>query len=61
VEGFGETFLALFTSIYGDITAGNRPAEPHWATFEDGHHEMLICDAVIASNRERRWVDVAEA
>jgi predicted dehydrogenase len=61
VEGYGETFLALFKSIYGDIAAGNRPAEPHWATFEDGHHEMLICDAVIASNRERRWVDVPTA
>jgi predicted dehydrogenase len=61
VEGFGETFQALFTSIYTDIASGDRPAEPHWATFEDGHHEMLICDAVIASNRDRRWVDVAEA
>jgi predicted dehydrogenase len=61
VEGFGETFTALFRSIYGDVAAGERPTEPHWATFEDGHHEMLICDAVIESAREHRWVDVAEA
>jgi predicted dehydrogenase len=60
VEGFGETFQALFRSIYTDIASGDRPLEPHWATFGDGHHEMLICDAVIASNRERRWVDVAD-
>jgi hypothetical protein len=26
--------------------------------FEDGHYEMQFCDAVLASAREGRWVEV---
>ena len=34
------------------------PAEPDWSTFVDGHKEVAICDAVLASNEARGWVDV---
>ena len=58
VEGFGDTFGALFRAIYADVAAG-RPAErPPYATFADGHDEMLVGDAVAASARLGRWVDV---
>ncbi len=59
VEGFGDTFHALFRAIYQAVAAGRMPARPTFATFEDGHHEMLLGDAVLASAREGRWVDVA--
>ena len=39
--------------------AGGGP-ESTWASFEDGHHEMLFCDAVLASAREGRWVELGE-
>lgn len=58
VEGFGDTFHALFREVYSAIVAGSPPANPRYATFEDGHHEMLICDAVARSAREERWTDV---
>ena len=29
-----------------------------FSTFVDGHNEIAICDAVLKSSRERRWVDV---
>jgi predicted dehydrogenase len=59
VEGFGDTFGALFRAIYADIVAG-RPAErPPYATFADGHDEMLVNDAIADSARHGRWVDVA--
>jgi predicted dehydrogenase len=58
VEGFGDTFAALFRAVYADVVNG-RPAErPPYATFADGHDEMLVGDAVAASAREGRWVDV---
>lgn len=59
VEGFADTFHALFRQVYADIAAGRRGAASSWAGFEDGHLEMLICDAVLQSAREGRWVDVA--
>ena len=58
VEGFGDTFGALFRAIYADVVAG-RPAErPPYATFADGHDEMLVNDAIAASAAEGRWTDV---
>jgi predicted dehydrogenase len=58
IEGFGDTFGALFRAIYGDVANG-RPAErPPYATFADGHDEMLVNDAIAASAQAARWVDV---
>jgi predicted dehydrogenase len=59
VEGFGDTFHALFREIYTAVLAGRAPERPLYATFEDGHHEMAVCDAIAESAREGRWVDVA--
>jgi predicted dehydrogenase len=58
VEGFADTFGALFRAVYADVAAG-RPAErPPYATFADGHDEMLVGDAIAESARLGRWVDV---
>jgi predicted dehydrogenase len=59
VEGFNDTFYAHFREVYRAILAGAVPADPLYATFEAGHHEMLVGDAVARSAREGRWVDVA--
>jgi predicted dehydrogenase len=58
VEGFADTFAALFRAIYDDVLAGEPSAAPAYATFADGHEEMLIGDAVLESARSGRWVDV---
>jgi len=58
VEGFGDTFAALFRAIYADVAAGGPSADPPYATFAQGHDEMLVNDAIAASASERRWVDV---
>lgn len=59
VEGFADTFGALFRAIYGDVVAGRPADRPPYATFADGHDEMLVGDAVAESARAGRWVDVA--
>jgi predicted dehydrogenase len=58
VEGFGDTFGALFRAVYADVLAGAPAADPPYATFADGHDEMLVGDAVAESARSGRWVDV---
>ena len=58
VEGFADTFAALFRSIYGDVAAGGPSARPAYPTFADGHDEMLVSDAIAESVRVGRWVTV---
>jgi predicted dehydrogenase len=58
VEGFGDTFSALFRAVYADVLSGHPAERPPYATFADGHDEMLVGDAVATSAREGRWVDV---
>jgi predicted dehydrogenase len=61
VEGFGDTFGALFRAIYADVAAGRMSERPPYATFADGHDEMLVNDAIAESARTGRWVEVARA
>ena len=57
-EGFPDTFKQLFRAIYEYIEAGDLRAPRPFPTFADGHREVAICEAVLQSHRERRWVDV---
>lgn len=59
-EGFADTWQAFFRQVYADVARGGRSAASTYASFEDGHHEMLFCDAVLQSAREGRWVEIAE-
>lgn len=58
VEGFADTFRALFRAVYADVGSGAPAGRPTYPTFADGHDEMLVGDAVAASSREGRWVRV---
>ena len=58
VEGFADTFRAFFRQVYEDVAKGSRSAGATYASFEDGHYEMLFCDAVLQSARSGRWADV---
>jgi predicted dehydrogenase len=58
VEGFGDTFGALFRAIYADVAAGHPSSNPPYATFAQGHDEMLVNDAIARSAADARWVDV---
>ena len=57
-EGFPDTFKQLFRSFYDYIDAGDFRAPAPFPTFADGHREALLCEAILTSHRERRWVDV---
>ncbi len=59
-EGFPDTFKQLFRAIYGFIEADTFSAPPPFPTFADGHREIVLCEAILKSHRERRWVSIAE-
>jgi predicted dehydrogenase len=58
VEGYPDTFRALFGEIYRDIAAGGPSATPAYPTFADGHDALLVTEAVARSSREQRWIRV---
>jgi predicted dehydrogenase len=61
IEGFGDTFGALFRAIYADVVDGGPRADPPYADFAAGHDEMLVNDAIALSAADARWVDVERA
>ncbi len=56
VEGFPDTFKMLFRAVYSAIV--NAKAERLFATAEDGHQEVKVCEAILQSNRTGQWVRV---
>ncbi|MGB8360609.1 MAG: Gfo/Idh/MocA family oxidoreductase, partial [Acidimicrobiia bacterium] len=58
VEGFPDTFRALFSRVYADVQAGGPADTPSYPTFADGHDAVLVTDAVAESNETRKWTPV---
>jgi predicted dehydrogenase len=57
-EGFPDTFKQLYRAVYGVIASGEFARPKPYPTFEDGHHEVVLCERILQSQREGRWVDV---
>ena len=57
-EGFPDTFKQLYKAVYADIEVGRPSKNPLYATFEDGHRELLFCEAVLKSHKKKGWVKV---
>jgi predicted dehydrogenase len=58
VEGYPDTFRALFSQVYADVEAGGAAAEPAYPTFVDGLDALLVTEAIARSSAEQRWVTV---
>lgn len=59
VEGYPDTFRALFGAVYADVAAGGPSAVAHYPTFADGHEAVLVCEAVARSAASGTWSPVA--
>jgi predicted dehydrogenase len=57
-EGYPDTFVQVFRQFYGAVVSGAMPETGKFATFEDGHHEMKLCEAIQKSALEKHWVKV---
>ncbi len=56
-EGYPDTFLQLFRDFYAHIEGG-ADSKPEFPTFQTGHDELVLCEVIAQSARERRWVEV---
>ena len=55
VEGFPDTFRALFSQVYADVANGSPAAAPTYPTFADGHDAVLVTDAIADSHEAQQW------
>ena len=57
IIGWEHTFVHEFAHFFEAIVNKTKVA-PHAADFEDGYKNAVICDAILASARERKQVDI---
>ena len=55
-EGYPDTFVQLFKDLYAYLDAGDFSKPRTFPTFETGHEEMQLCEAIAKSAKERKWV-----
>lgn len=53
-EGFPDSHKMHYRAVYEHIASG-RKTPLLFATAEDGHHEVRLCEAVLKSSRSKRW------
>jgi predicted dehydrogenase len=58
-EGYPDTFVQLFREFYEYVEAGNFDAPQKFPTFQTGHEEVTLCEAIAKSAQKRAWVDVS--
>jgi len=56
-EGFPDSHKMHYRAVYEHIASG-RKTPVLFATAEDGHHEVRLCEAVLKSSVGRRWAKV---
>jgi len=57
-EGYGDTFKQCFKAFYSYIAAGDFNAKPVFPTFADGHHELVLCEAILSSHEKGGWINI---
>ncbi len=59
-EGFPDSHTHCERTIYEYIREEKHKsgAEPDFPTFQDGHEEQLICEAILESSKKNEWVEV---
>ncbi|NQU22226.1 MAG: Gfo/Idh/MocA family oxidoreductase [Candidatus Nealsonbacteria bacterium] len=54
-EGFPDAFKQCFRAFYAAVAAGNV-GEFMYPTFEEGHREVVLCEAILESHQKQQWV-----
>lgn len=57
VEGFPDTFKMNFRAIYSAI-AGTGQERQLFASVQDGHQEVAVCEAIIKSHHTKQWTKI---
>ena len=56
-EGYPDGAKNLLANVYAHIARGLR-GKAHYPTFEDGHNEIAICEAILRSAGTGKWTEV---
>jgi predicted dehydrogenase len=56
-EGFADSHKMHYRAVYEYIAAGGRKS-PLFATAQDGHDEIKLCEAVLKSDAQKKWISV---
>jgi predicted dehydrogenase len=59
-EGYPDTFYQLFQNVYSTLASGKLPDKDLVPTFTAGHEEILLCEVIQRSARERRWMSTRD-
>jgi predicted dehydrogenase len=59
-EGYPDTFVQLFKDFYSYIAVSDFRVPRSFPTFETGHHELVLCEAIAESAQKKSWVTVRE-
>jgi predicted dehydrogenase len=59
-EGYDDSFKQSFKAFYDYIAAGDLAAPAPFPTFADGHREIVLCEAILQSHREGRWITISQ-
>lgn len=57
-EGFPDTFKQLFRAFYQSIEDRSVDLPATYPTFEDGHREIVLCEAILESAQQQRWIEL---
>lgn len=60
-EGFPDTFKQCFRAFYQAVASSDVACERWYPTFEQGHREVVLCEAILASHQQQRWVPIDAA
>ena len=58
-EGYPDSFKQCFRAFYEHIAGRSQAGGVPYPTFADGHREIVLCEAILASHRQARWVQVS--
>ena len=56
-EGFSDAHKMHYRAVYEHIASGKQ-TPVLFATAEDGHHEIKLCEAILESSESKGWVKV---
>lgn len=56
-EGFPDSHKMHYRAVYEHIASGGK-TEKLFATAEDGHEEVKLCETILRANRAQRWMKV---
>jgi len=59
-EGYPDGLKNFLRNVYAYYAEGKRPVSdpPDFPTFEDGHNEIVMVEAVMESHRKHSWTEV---